>query len=221
MNTVFTFYNRVPQLKPAGELIELWRESWSRNGWNPVVLGLNDAQKHPLYADYVEGIKSKAKSINPGDYDLMCWVRWLALDVMGGGLMTDYDVINRNLKQNDLEPAPVIVYAGVENKPEQFNGLRVYEISKVPCCVSATQEGATQLVQSIHAMPQNEGAHYSDMYWFTEQPFDVKPIVVEFLSDGWESAKAVHFCNGSCHRYRETLRVNMQRELIVRRIMSL
>ena len=206
MNTVFTFYNRVPQLKPADELIELWRESWSRNGWNPVVLGLNDAQKHPLYADYVEGIKAKAKSVNPGDYDLMCWVRWLALDVMGGGLMTDYDVINRNFKDSDISAdIPVCVY----------------EPSKVPCCVSATKDGASLLVQQIHAMPRHEGEHYSDMYWFTEQPFERNPLVLEFLSDGWEKAKAVHFANGSCHRYRETRRVNMDREAIVRRVMSL
>lgn len=221
MNTVFTFYNHVPQLKPADELLDLWRESWSSNGWNPVVLGLNDAQKHPLYNEFVEGIKAKTKSINPGDYDLMCWIRWLALEVMGGGVMTDYDVINRSLGICDIKEDDVCVYADGGNKPEAFNRVRVYEISKVPCCVSVTKNGAESLVRGIHAMPKNNGEHYSDMYWFMEQDIEVKPIVVEFLSEGWEAAKAVHFCNGSCHRYRQDRRVNMDRETIIRRVMAM
>lgn len=218
MPTVYTFYHPVPQLKPETALLDMWRESWDRNGWIPVVLGLEDAKKHPMYDAYRAGVSEKAKSVNPGDYDLMCWLRWLAFAQMGGGVMTDYDVINRSFKPEDAAFEDVTLYES-SHKIEEHNELMVYEISKVPCCVGATQDGAKKIVDGIHSMPKNNGKHYSDMYWFNEQPFSVTPNVVEFLVSGWENAKAVHFCNNSCQNYRNAKRINISREQIVRRVM--
>ena len=219
-NPVYTFYHRVKQLGPADALIDMWKRSWKAQGWEPVVLGLDDAKKHPLYEAFVAGIKDKAKSVNPGDYDLMCWVRWLAFHGVGGGLMTDYDVINRNFKNEDLTHTDVVVYDGTK-KVEPFNDLVVYEISKVPCCVGASPDGAKAIVDGIHSMPKNNGNHYSDMYWFTEQPFNVNPLVVEFGDKNWTNAKLVHFCNSACTTWRKLQKMNVSREQLVKQFMGL
>ena len=203
MNIVNTFYHPVPQLGKADALIGLWKYTWERRGWQTRVLGLSDAQAHPRYAALKDSVTSKTKSINPGEYDLMCWLRWLAFEQVGGGLMTDYDVINRSLQPNYVSSAAVTVH----------------DLHRVPCCVSATKEGAASIVSGIIDMPNQDVEHYSDMYWFQEQQHAIDPVCVEFYSDRWETAPAVHFANGACGRYREKNSVNATREQIIRKFM--
>lgn len=92
--TVFTFY--VPQLgQRAAEnniILNFWRDGWRSRGWNPVVMSLRDAVKNPRYQKFMDKIV-KFPFVNDQQAHLNRFLRWLALDTMGGGLLTDFDVL--------------------------------------------------------------------------------------------------------------------------------
>lgn len=107
-NIVYTYYENIStinedniRLSSQHNLIELCRQSWKANGWDLIVLDYKFAKKHPYYNEYSSIIKA-LPSINPESYDYHCYMRWLAMVVVGGGLMIDYDVINYNSSPNDL-----------------------------------------------------------------------------------------------------------------------
>jgi hypothetical protein len=75
------------------ELIEICAKSWEKNGWGFIVLNYDKAKEHPFYQTY-SGLVKTFPSVNPPSYDYHCYMRWLAMAQVGGGLMIDYDVIN-------------------------------------------------------------------------------------------------------------------------------
>lgn len=91
--TIFTFYN--PQNETSGDekaMLALWRDGWTSRGWNPIVLRLVDAQKNGRYRSYVEAVE-KFPFIGDKFSWLNRWLRWLALDTVGGGFYADLNVL--------------------------------------------------------------------------------------------------------------------------------
>ena len=76
--------------------LEVWRDVWAKAGWDPVVLSQKDAERHPRYDEMVRRF-SEYPTVNVPGYELACYLRYLAMAVVGGGFMTDYDVINVNV----------------------------------------------------------------------------------------------------------------------------
>jgi hypothetical protein len=201
---VFCFYDRVVNLQDARELIALWSATWRSFGWEAQVLGMSDAKAHPMYALFRDKI-SHFYSRNVGNYDQLCWLRWLAFDFHGGGLMTDYDVINRCLIPQDIEPElPVI-----------------HEATRVPCCVSADAAGARTIVTRIMATnPIGQRIHFSDMNFFQAQDFPHTETCLEFGHAGWEEAKCVHFSRHAVHKWNKENRTGVRREDTIRRFIQ-
>ena len=48
---IYTYYEDVG-FKKQLELIEVWEESWRKQGFDPIVLNREDAKKSPLYQKY-------------------------------------------------------------------------------------------------------------------------------------------------------------------------
>lgn len=97
---VFTYYMPVPGLWPEDtqfRLIEIWKKSWAKHGWNPVVLNEDHAKKHSRYADFKKRFWEFPTEYGH-DYEGACFMRYVAASAMGGGMMTDYDVINYGLR---------------------------------------------------------------------------------------------------------------------------
>lgn len=93
---VYTYYMPVPGLWPdetQRALIEVWKRSWAKQGWNPVVLCEADAARHPRYAEFKKKFW-ELPTIYGHDYCGACFMRWVATAVWGGGMMVDYDVMN-------------------------------------------------------------------------------------------------------------------------------
>lgn len=93
---VYTYYERVPNLWPEDTqlaLIELWKKSWAKHGWNPVVLNESAAAPHKFFKEYKERVGALPTAFGY-EYTVACFMRWLAVGVKGGGMMVDYDVIN-------------------------------------------------------------------------------------------------------------------------------
>ena len=91
---VYTYFE--DQGMGDGPAVDVWREVWSKAGWDPKVLTQNDAAKHPRYDEMVDRFMTYPTS-NPPGYELACYLRYLAMAEAGGGFMTDYDVVNVNV----------------------------------------------------------------------------------------------------------------------------
>lgn len=102
---IYTYYEDVG-FNYQTELIEVWRKSWLRQGFVPVVLTRIDAQKSPLYEEYYSFIQRIHKNIS--DKILPENSYWLAAQLEIAAFTTikreepsyisDYDVINNNFK---------------------------------------------------------------------------------------------------------------------------
>lgn len=89
----YTYYQKLDQPENQEDLIELCKLSWNINGWDFEVLDISHAESHPFYSEY-EKIMSSLNFINSPLYEKSCFMRWLAMASVGGGVMIDYDVVN-------------------------------------------------------------------------------------------------------------------------------
>lgn len=90
------------------EMINLWKISWKKNGFEPIVLGKADATSNPIYDKFIKLIKKIYLNIRNSEidkYSESCFSRWLAYANQKNEehfLVSDYDVINKNLKVEDI-----------------------------------------------------------------------------------------------------------------------
>lgn len=158
MRNAYCYLNHAWRKTPAiSKQIEVWSRSFRGLGWNPVVLDENIARQHPEF-EKLSGLAATYPTINPRHYEIACFVRWLAFRVVGGGLMTDYDVVNRSLPADSFEPKNPL--------------LTFLEPSRVPCAVFAHPTGIDVMLRRFmdeaavrKAVSQIDGRpHVSDMH---------------------------------------------------------
>jgi hypothetical protein len=154
MKRVFTYYEPVEQLEYQPEQIDVCRKSWERNGWQLEVIGEAAARRSTFYQQYVDTV-SRLPTVNPGKYDYHCYMRWLAMAEIGGGIMIDYDVVNTGLTQSDaFESSALVVHCG-----------------HVPCTVSGSAENYLRVCREFcnlsaqyeHFIQIHDRPHTSDM----------------------------------------------------------
>lgn len=100
---IYTYYEEIHHSYQQ-ELLDLWKLSWKKSGFDPIVLSADHAKKHPFYEEFVKMLKYihlqiMGEQISP--YGLACYVRWLAYAAQDPEYcyVSDYDCIN-----NGLEP---------------------------------------------------------------------------------------------------------------------
>ena len=120
---VYTYFEPVPELPQDDELslIDVWKASWSAQGWQPIVLSPMTIADDGYYAYYDKLFTYP--NVNAKKYEMACMLRWWWLRRVGGGLMVDYDVMNHGFKPDDLiledsvlnlVRCPCAVYASVK-----------------------------------------------------------------------------------------------------------
>lgn len=184
---VFSFFGPVEgkDLKNEEALLDLWYRNWKANGWEPVVLTpcdlADDRETRRLLRKF-----RRLPSTNKKHLDMWCYARWLALAQQGGGVMSDYDVMNYGFPP--LEAGPLTIHAGL-----------------VPCLVSASAKEYQKAVGWFDAwalpflsrwFPRK---HISDMLIVRKHQNEcvVKRSCLKYLLPGWEQAVAVHYSNSS------------------------
>jgi hypothetical protein len=111
---MYTYFERIPMEHRFTDmsdeddqmLLDYWKESWEAAGWEPVVLGLKDAQSHPRFSEY----EAMIKALQLEDFYAISLRRYIAMATTisslsssggnnntntnnaGGGWMCDYDV---------------------------------------------------------------------------------------------------------------------------------
>lgn len=102
---VISYFNLISDLKLSSEsqeLIDVWKKSWQKYGWNPIVLNESYAKKNPLLdkLDLNNPNANFYRTIHPRmwKYHRSCYYRLLAycqyVRENGVILYADYDVIN-------------------------------------------------------------------------------------------------------------------------------
>ena len=64
------------------EMLDIWRESWTNNGWSTRVLTSNDATLHPRHDSILETLL-KLPTVNAKAYEMACYLRWVAAIATG------------------------------------------------------------------------------------------------------------------------------------------
>lgn len=103
---IFTFFESLNSHKEKEqlEMIRLWEISWKKNGFEPIVLNKKDAETSNIYNKFVNLIKKSHVNIigrEINEYSLACFTRWIAYanqKIEQHFLVSDYDVVNKNLK---------------------------------------------------------------------------------------------------------------------------
>jgi len=181
---VFTFFSEVAgkNLPEEAALIELWRKSWAARGWEPVILDARNLADTPETKRMMRHFR-RVPSRNRKNLDFWCFARWLAVAQQGGGMMSDYDVINYSFE------------------PCVAGALTTYD-RWIPCLVSGTGEEFMRAVNWFLEIPVSmldrfRQRHYSDMTVLQEHRSELvmRGECVEYALGGWETARTVHYSN--------------------------
>jgi hypothetical protein len=129
---IYTYYQQIKHHGLQEELIDLWKISWSRQGYEPIVLNLEDAKKHP-YFETLESempiIFNKITGKNIKQYGMSCWLRWLAYATQKDEkfYVSDYDAINVNFPITESDNKLHLMDNGcpflASGTPKQFENL--------------------------------------------------------------------------------------------------
>ena len=178
-----TFNDRYIDSSLQRKLVDLWKLSWARRGYEPIVLNLKDAKKHPQFGRFDHDISKIFRRItgrNITHYGLSCWHRWLAYANQGEGkfYVSDYDAINVNFPIT--EPSDKLHFYDsycpflASGTPKQFENL-------CEAFITVSNERLTEL-----------SAHAHKMTWYHDQDFlyynlheDLNPTR-DFLLDKYE-----------------------------------
>ena len=202
MNTntkVYTYYEYVDEIDNCksraykqNNLISICKQSWVLHGWDFIILSHQDAKNHPFYEEYNSIVKI-FPSVNPGQYDYHCYIRWLAMAQVGGGLMIDYDVVNY-----DLTP---------ENSLKIFNHtdkIAIYQ-GHVPCVVNGTQDQYLSICKKFTEIEiekfldnSREEKHISDMIILSKQNFANNLNKIRYVTDYPTISPLVHCSQSHC-----------------------
>lgn len=170
---VFTYYEELVG-RPSHEekeQIECWKRTWIVRGFTPKILNEAIARQHPKYAEVTAKI-AKFPTTNNKTYEAACYLRWLALAVVGGGLLSDYDVVNSHFTKDKLE--------GVQDVTV------FYDAARCPCVSFMTVKGVDDLVSYLLEANDKDfvqvggKSHCSDMILISQ-------LVNKLKKGGWRA----------------------------------
>ena len=98
-NNVYTFFEGFGS--EAKLLVSLWKTSWQKYGWNPIVLSLKDIQPTNEYTAFKQTVQQYPTVNNPM-FEWFCYARWFAMYQNHiSGLHVDIDVLNFGCDVNE------------------------------------------------------------------------------------------------------------------------
>ena len=119
MKTIYAYYESLLSKDQNIEFAKanLWKDSWSRAGWNPVMLNSSHAQISPQRIKLAEKMMSIFPLLNrqnneSQDVLQLRWNRLCALHAAGGGWISDYDVLNLGFTPSmgeEWEKSPFVI----------------------------------------------------------------------------------------------------------------
>lgn len=190
-NVIYGFYGPVPEIdaKETEALIALWEARWTQAGWVPIVLRPEHAQMHPLWNELAPKYQA-LPTINPKMYEFWCYARWLAVAQVGGGVMSDFDVMPNGFPVRRIQDHLIIHQ---DNNP-------------CPSLVSGSAKAFLDIARRLAAYDATGQTHTSDQNIIQEKwaswAIEIWNDVKHYSAPGWKNALAVHFANAATEDYR-------------------
>jgi hypothetical protein len=217
---VYTYYEDI-NFKHQDRLLEIWKKSWASHGYEPIVLGRADAEKHPYFSDFEKelcGLHQLIANKTLDRYGLSCWLRWLAYATQAEEkfYVCDYDVINHHF---------------CITQPE--SDLCLLD-GDCPCIASGTPSQFFELCLKFVSIPNENKEKFADLYrqynfvHYHDQEFFRICMAIEkgkikatrrrevffgIPGEGefWKK-QLVHYGHSLCHRYCEQRGVRFSEE---------
>lgn len=201
---VISYFNLIPDSEfssDSQQLINLWKKSWEKYNWNPIVLDESHSKKNVLY-DKLNIDNPDAnfyKTINSSNwkYHRSCYCRLLAycqyVRENGATLYADYDVMNYGFSPNILNYAKensyfcgerAVVYLGKEGAEQMETAMLKFSTEEFKNDGSSADvyvmERYTNIFTRVtHNLETNEKAKWS--YYYVGHSFaknqDETPLV--------------------------------------------
>ncbi len=172
-------------------LLAVWEREWKAAGFEPVILTEDDARKHPRFEEWSKALLAKP-TVNPPGFEAASWLRWIAMAHLGGGLMTDYDVV-----PNGFTPERAVEALGSVAQP-----FPILLCKKVPCAVvgvAAAYENALNAFVKCKPIIEQGKPHLSDMHAAIQLDFQTIDLCAEYFASGWKTAPLIHFPHRRCN----------------------
>lgn len=186
--TVFTFYIQTPNTSKDDDArkLEVWRTGWRSRGWNPVVLTQRDATRNNKFTAMQANAERlpTTKERQAANYRFL---RWLALESMGGGFMVDADVLPGQFTPTDL----VRREGGVVLTASDHGSISAMVVSK---------DHLTRFIEAVIAYdvrPEDLSGGNPDIndftVWRSMEGAEFDPVVVAVGENDYRKAKLVQF----------------------------
>ncbi|CAJ1349634.1 unnamed protein product [Effrenium voratum] len=91
-----TFYEPVWNGGDKTGTLVSWEKAWTDAGWETRVLTLEDAKRSPEFKNVNRRIDRIPRGGN-AEYERLCYLRYLAMNAVGGGWMSDMDTVPTRL----------------------------------------------------------------------------------------------------------------------------
>ncbi len=207
---MYTFYwpKEDGAVESAGdlELLDLWKERWYEAGWDARILSLNDAKKHPRFKEFEKKLKVVPFRGRNVVYNQLCFYRWLAMAAVGGGWMSDMDVLPLNVylpPDEYLDDGKFAIYSSAY-------------VGGIPCLMSGSQDAWERLAFAIleNGVEHKDEQFWSDMFasidLYEQDPESYKllDLMGEVTNVEWNDIScndyseklAVHFSHSALHK---------------------
>jgi hypothetical protein len=205
---VYTYYSEI-KFSAQSDLISVWKQSWEKRGFEPVVLSVADAKRHPYYKCFQEVVRSQSEQMGfaLSAYGEACWMRWLAYASLGESglfIVCDYDVMNRNFPVPEKLPEGLVFWDGAcpsvasGNSEDFLRFCKSVEFMDVECFLEAHKKPIPHFHdQEFLCCPQCAGLKHSRM----------RPAEVVSLYSEKVDAPLVHVSHSSIPGFNEAKRL--------------
>ena len=214
---IYTYYQPIDRFLYQDQLIALWQKSWKKQGFEPIVLSLEDAQKHSFYQTYIQELKNLHLQIQKQqltEYGLSCYNRWLAYATQEKEpfLVSDYDVINLNLK-----PESITII-------DQIHFMDRW----CPCLVSGTPEQFQEFCKDIISLTKSNISKLQtiNMHWYHDQEFvlNFKDVLTnKYIIDRcpilWQKVK--HYSHNDVQKIKNITNIDELRIKLIKNAMQI
>lgn len=147
---IHTFFTPLDGRDP---MIDTWKEEWEKAGWRTKILTMDDAMRHPDFKSMRDAV---IQVFEHDIYNQFCFYRYLAMALVGGGWMSDYDAFPTNFPINEASELP---------NHGQFTSFQAH----VPSLISADADEWTRIASlMVEQLPNSEAKLKSDMYVLKE-----------------------------------------------------